>query len=282
MKKLIMMAIAVCLMTACEKDIDQNDDGNVHLTFVPTTHDVTRGTVSIGDYFSRLAVQMFDADGNRVFDVVKTQSRDDDDFGTLNVGLTAGTYTVVAVGHSSPMTPTIKSPEMVQFTAKDGVKNSDTFCYCGTVTIDEDHTAHELRMNRVTAMVTFEFTDETMPENFAGLKVEYTGGSANFAPRTGQGCTKSSQIEMRQRAKQYQFFTFPYMSSEGVLKMALSALDTDGNVLTTKTLTDVPVTRNRITRCTGVLFGEGDFDIYQTAFGITVNTDWDGVIDYPF
>jgi hypothetical protein len=72
------------------------------------------------------------------------------------------------------------------------------------------------------------------------------------------------------------------MSSEGVLKMALSALDADGNVLTTKTLTDVPVTRNRITRCTGVLFGEGDFDIYQTTFGITVNTDWDGVIDYPF
>ena len=277
-----MMAIAVCLMTACEKDISQNDDGNVHLTFVPTTHDVTRGTVSIGDYFSRLAVQMFDADGNRMFDIVKTQSRDDDDFGTLSVGLTAGTYTVVAVGHSSPVTPTIKSTEMVQFTAKDGVKNSDTFCYCGTVTIDEDHAAHELRMNRMTAMVTFEFTDEMMPENFAGLKVEYTGGSANFAPRTGQGCTKSSQSEMRQRAKQYQFFTFPYMSSEGVLKMTLSALDADGNVLTTKTLTDVPVTRNRITRCTGVLFGEGDFNIYQTAFGITVNTDWDGVIDYPF
>jgi hypothetical protein len=212
----------------------------------------------------------------------KTQTRDDDDFGTLNVGMKAGTYTVVAVGHSSPVTPTIKSTELVQFTAKGGVKNSDTFCHYGQVTIDEDGGYHELRMNRVTAMITFEFTDTAMPENFAGLKVEYTGGSANFAPRTGQGCTKSSQSEMRQLAQQYQVFTFPYMSSEGVLKMALSALDADGNVLTTKTLTDVPVTRNRITRCTGVLFGEGDFDIYQTTFGITVNTDWDGVIDYPF
>ena len=102
MKKLIMMAIAVCLMTACEKDITENDDGNVRLTFIPTTHDVTRGT-AIGDYFSRLAVQMFDADGNEVWDKVKTQSRDDDDYGTLNVGLAAGTYTVVAVGHSSPV-----------------------------------------------------------------------------------------------------------------------------------------------------------------------------------
>ena len=274
------MLLAVLLLTACEKAV-LNDDGGTRLHFVPTTAD-TRGTVYIGDYFSRLAVQLFDADGQKVWSQSKTQTRDDDDFGTLNVGLKAGTYTVVDVGHSSPVTPAIKSTELVQFTAKDGVKNSDTFCHYGQVTIGEDGGYHELKMNRVTAMVTFEFTDEIMPESFAGLKVEYTGGSANFAPRTGQGCTKSSQSEMRQRAKQYQFFTFPYMSSEGVLKMTLSALDADGNVLTTKTLTNVPVTRNRITRCTGVLFGEGDFDIYQTTFGITVNTDWDGVIDYPF
>ena len=55
--------------------------------------------------------------------------------------------------------------------------------------------------------------------------------------------------------------------------MTVTALDADQNVLTTKVLTDVPVTRNRITRCQGPLFGDGDYTIYQTAFGITVNTD---------
>ena len=274
------LLLAVLLLTACEKVV-LDDDSGTRLRFIPSTAD-TRGPVYIGDYFSRLAVQLFDQDGNKVFSQSNTQTRDDDDFGTLSVGLTSGTYTVVAVGHSSPVTPTIKSTEFVQFTAKDGVKNSDTFCHCGQVTVSEDGGYHELEMNRVTAMVTFEFTDEMMPDNFAGLKVEYTGGSANFAPRTWQGCTKSSQSEMRQLAQQYQVFTFPYMSSEGVLKMALSALDANGNVLTTKTLTDVPVTRNRITRCTGPLFGDGDYDIYQTTFGITVNTDWDGIIDYKF
>lgn len=268
---------------SCQNPQFDDEDGGTRLRFVPTTSDMTRGTVSIGDYFSRLAVQMFDCDGNKVFSQSKTQTKDDDDFGTLNVGLKAGTYTVVAVGHSSPVTPTIKSTELVQFTAKDGVKNSDTFCHYGQVTIAEDGGYHELKMNRVTAMVMFEFTDETMPGNFAGLKVEYTGGSANFTPSTGEGCTKSSQSEARQnRATQYQVFTFPYMSSEGVLKMTLSALDADGNVLTTKVLTDVPVTRNRITRCTGQLFGDGDFDIKQTSFGITVNDDWDGEIEYHF
>jgi hypothetical protein len=190
---------------------------------------------------------------------------------------------VVAVGHSSPVTPTIKSTELVQFTAKDGVKNSDTFCHYGTVTIDEDGGYHELKMNRVTAMVTFEFTDADMPSAFQQLKIEYTGGSANFNPMTSEGCTKSSQSEIRQApSAQYQVFTFPYLSAEGKLKVTLTALDANGSVLTTKTLSDVPVTRNRITRCTGPLFGEGDYDIYQTAFGITVNADWDGEDFYEF
>ena len=274
--------LALTALLSCQNPQFEDEDGGTRLRFVPTTSDLTRGTVSIGDYFGRLAVQLFDQYGNKVFSQSKTQTRDDNDFGTLNVGLTAGTYTVVAVGHSSPVTPTIKSTELVQFTAKDGVKNSDTFCHYGQVTINEDGGYHELKMNRVTAMITFEFTDAAMPEGFAGLKVEYTGGSANFAPRTGQGCTKSNQSEMRQRAQQYQVFTFPYLSAEGTLKMTLNALDASGNVLTTRTLTDVPVTRNRITRCTGQLFGDGDFDIKQTSFGISINDDWDGEIEYHF
>jgi hypothetical protein len=224
---------------------------------------------------------MFDQDCNKVFDKVKTQTRDDDDFGTLSVGVVAGTYTVVAVGHSSPVTPTIKSPDMVQFTAKDGIKNSDTFAYCGNVTIDADHTSHELRMNRMTAMVMFELTDDTLPESYAGVRAEYTGGSANFNPTTSEGCTKSTQSELRDKNALY-FFTFPYLSDEGKLKITISALDADQNVLTTKTLPDVPVTRNRITHCQGTLFGDGDFTIYQTALGISVNTDWDGEDYYQF
>lgn len=278
--KLFGLLTMCILLNACEKVV-LDDDGGTRLRFIPTTAD-TRGAVYIGDYFSRLAVQLFDQDGNKVFSQSKTQTREDDDFGTINVGLTAGTYTVVAVGHSSPVTPTIKSTELVQFTAKDGVKNSDTFCHYGTVTVSEDGGYHELKMNRVTAMVTFEFTDTDMPITFQQLKIEYTGGSANFNPSTAEGCTKSNQSEMRQRAQQYQVFTFPYLSAEGTLKVTINALDAGGNVLTTKTLSDVPVTRNRITRCTGELFGDGDFEIHQTAFGITVNPDWDGEDFYEF
>jgi hypothetical protein len=284
-RKFVFFMVSAIALMSCEKAVlPENDPGNnVRLTFVPTTADTSRGVVSIGDYFSRLAVQLFDADGQKVFAQSKTQKREDADFGMLNVGLKAGTYTVVAVGHSSPVTPTIKSTDLVQFTAQNGVKNSDTFCHYGQVTISEDGGYHELKMNRMTAMITFEFTDETMPAAFAGLKVDYSGGSANFNPSTAQGCTKSSQSELRfTRSNQYAVFTFPYQSADGKLKITLNALDADQNVLTTKVLTDVPVTRNRITHCRGQLFGDGDFEIKQTAFGITVNPDWDGTIEYQF
>ena len=286
-RKFVFFMVSAIALMSCEKAVIPDypeGKGNVRLTFVPTTADTSRGVVSIGDYFSRLAVQLFDADGQKVFAQSKTQKREDADFGTLNVGLKAGTYTVVAVGHSSPVTPTIKSTDLVQFTAQNGVKNSDTFCHYGQVTISEDGGYHELKMNRMTAMITFEFTDETMPAAFAGLKVDYSGGSANFNPSTAEGCTKSNQSELRfTRSNQYAVFTFPYMSADGKLKITLNALDADQNVLTTKVLTDVPVTRNRITHCRGQLFGDGgDFAIHQTAFGITVNSEWDGVIEYNF
>ena len=277
--------LSAIALVACEKAvIPDNENGTAtRLAFVPTTADTSRGTVAIGDYFSRLAVQLFDQDGQKVFTQSKTQTSEDADFGILNVGLRPGTYTVVAVGHSSPVTPTIKSTELVQFTAKNGIKNSDTFCHYGTVTVAESGGYHELKMNRLTAMITFEFTDTDFPATYAGLKIDYSGGSANFNPSTAQGCTKSNQSELLfTSSTQYAVFTFPYQSTDGKLKITLNALDNDQNVLTTKVLTDVPVTRNRITHCTGILFGDGDFEIKQTAFGITVNPDWDGTIEYQF
>lgn len=284
MKQTFYFLLSLLLFTACEKAVidDADDLGNVRLSFVPTTSD-TRATVVIGDYFTKLNVMLFDVDGAKVFDKVRTQTSTDTDFGTLNLSLTAGTYTVVAVGHSSAVSATIKSPEMVQFTAKDGEKLTDTFCYCGRVTIGDDGGTHELRMNRVTAMVRLRLTDTQLPQSFARLKVDYSGGSANFNPTTFEGCTKSSQSESRTAtATEYYFFTFPYLARSGYLKMTLSALTSDGTVLTQKTISDVPVTRNRITTYSGTLFDDAPGDITQTAFGITVNPDWDGEDFYHF
>ena len=269
---------ATLLLTSCEKALlpDADDGGNVTLTFQPTGKDMTRGNAA--NYFTKLNVQLFDADGQKVFEKVKTQLSTDDDFCTMSLKLTAGTYTIVAVGHSSHNSATIKSPESVQFTASDGEKLTDTFCHCSQIVVSGSSADYTLPMYRVGAMIQFVLTDATVPDNFSYFLMEYTGGSANFNPQTLEGITKSTQSERRVRnsLNTHQAYTFPYMAASCTLKMTVSGLDAYGTVIRRRVFDAVPVTRNRITTYTGKFFEDGDGIFTQSDFGFVVHTDWDG------
>ena len=289
MRQLIFNICATCAISltfSCEKpSIDAtivDESNNVTLTFEPTRKDYTRGTATTA--FSKLNVQLFDKNGEKMFEKVKTQVSTDDDFLTMSLKLSEGTYTVVAVGHSSHNSATIKSPEVVQFTASDGEKLTDTFCHCSTITIQGESSTFTLPMYRVGAMIQFCLTDNQVPNNFAYFLMEYTGGSANFNPTTLQGITKSSQSEKRIRNSLmiHQAFTFPYMAESCLLKMTVSGLDADGTVIRKRVFEDVPVTRNRITTYTGKFFEEGDGVFTQSDFGFVVHADWDGEEKYTF
>ena len=288
MKRIYYLLLCTIFIAACEKplvDDGFNDvDGNVTLTFSAAGAQTRSANVTIGDYFTKLNVMLFNEDGTKYFEKVRTQYSSDENFGQMLLTLPAGEYTVVAVGHSSAKSATIKSPEMVQFTASDGEKLTDTFCYCGNVTVGEEPEQHALTMSRVTAMVRFQFTDEEIPASLASVKFDYTGGSANFNPLTSEGTTKSTQSENRPVSgnDMYQVFTFPYMATTGTLKMTISALTASGDVIKKKTLETIPITRNRITSYTGPLFSEGEGTITQSGFGFTVNPDWDGEDRYEF
>lgn len=281
MKKIfLLLAAAVMVLAACENpDIDTpKEKGNVRLMFYANNEDVTRAESNIASFFNKLNVMVFDTNGEKVFDKVKTQLITDEGFGQMDISLGEGTYTIVAVGHSSTISAAIKSTEMVQFTASNGEKLTDTFCYYGEIVVGEDPEQYDLAMNRVAAMVRFELTDTEWPQTFARIKFDYTGGSANFNPKTSFGCTKSTQSETREQGtlNRYSIYTFPYMAKEGNLKVTVSALDAAGNVLRQRSWDSVPVTRNRITTYRGHFFEEGDGEITQSAFGFTVNGDWDG------
>lgn len=237
-----------------------------------------------GEVFSKLNVMMFDSAGEKVFDKVKTQQSDEEGFGTLAITLPEGIYTVVAVGHSSKVSATIKSPEAVQFTAKDGEKLTDTFNYCGKIEVTEEKKTHELKMTRVAAMFRLVLTDKEMPVALAKMKLEYTGGSANYNPSTGQGITKSSQSETRARSEDgiYEVYTFPYLASSGVLTIKASALDGDGNILVSHTFKDVPIKVNTITSYKGAFFGDMPGSGSQTAGTFTVDPKWSETNEYTY
>ena len=275
--------IAALMLTSCEKAVLPAADPSsesVTITFQANFSDITRGT-SISGYFTKLNVQLFTTDGQKVLDKVKTQTADSEDFGTMSLKLTPGTYTVVAVGHSSKVSASIKSPEVCQFTASNGEKLTDTFCHCSQIVVGSSAADYTLPMYRAVAMVQFCLTDDQIPDNFAFFKMDYTGGSANFNPTTLEGITKSSQSENRIRNSLdiYQSYTFPYLSATGTLKMTCTATDADGTIIRQRVFDAVPVTRNRITTYTGPFFADGDGQFTQSDFSFVVHADWDG-IDY--
>jgi hypothetical protein len=276
--------VASVLFTSCEKQIISDDEEMVTLKFTPTFRDVTTRGVDAANYFSKLNIQMFDADGNKVWDKVKTQTKDEEGFGTLSIKIKPGTYWIVAVGHSSTVSATIKSPEVVQFTASDGEKLTDTFCHCSQIVVGSVAADYTLPMYRVGAMIQFVLTDTTVPDNFAYFLMEYTGGSANFNPTTLEGITKSSQSERRIRNSMntHQAYTFPYMATSCTLKMTVSGVDADGTVIRKRVFENVPVTRNRITTYTGKFFEDGDGEFTQSDFGFVVHADWDGEEHHTF
>ena len=275
--------IAALMLTSCEKAVLPAADPSsesVTITFQANFSDITRAT-SISGYFTKLNVQLFTTDGQKVLDKVKTQTADSEDFGTMSLKLTPGTYTVVAVGHSSKVSASIKSPEVCQFTASNGEKLTDTFCHCSQIVVGSSAADYTLPMYRAVAMVQFCLTDDQIPDNFAFFKMDYTGGSANFNPTTLEGITKSSQSENRIRNSLdiYQSYTFPYLSATGTLKMTCTATDADGTIIRQRVFDAVPVTRNRITTYTGPFFADGDGQFTQSDFSFVVHADWDG-IDY--
>lgn len=286
MDKVVAVVLAGVVMAGCEKpilpDVETSGTGAVTLEFM--AGGVTRSASGIAAYASKLNVQLFDEDGQKVFSTVRTQTKDDDDFGRLAVELADGVYTVVAVAHSSARSATIKSPEVVQFTAQDGEKLTDTFCHVSTVEVSGESHSFTLPMYRAVAMVQLHLTDETLPEDVWYIKADYSGGSANVNPTTLQGITKSSQSERRIKndLRLHQFFTFPYMSETGTLKMTISATTSDGTVLRQRTFDAVPVVRNRITTYEGKLFGDGDWTATQSDFSFVVNADWDGEVVVGF
>ena len=272
------------ILASCEKPMIPDTAGNCRLSFsIASGTPSTRGNVNIGDYFSKLNVMLFDDEGNKVLDKVYAQTSDDDGFGSPSFALSEGSYWVVAVGHSSKRAATIKSTQAVQFTAQDGEKLTDTFCYCGLIDVGEEPEQHSLTMDRASAMFRVVLTDSVIPSNCAKIKFDYKGGSANFNPSTLQGITKSTQSELRAAGGDtYCVYTFPYMATEGLLQITVSALDEAGVVLVKREFKDVSVTRNRITTYRGEVFGDGGGEITQTEFGFTINGDWDGEDIYEF
>lgn len=291
MKKVILFGLAVTLMISCEKpvitdEIDDTQDINTNVTLrfsIYGQQDFTRTTEALAGQCSRLSVAIFRQDGTKVKNVNQTST--DDSFGTVAVSLAEGTYKVVAVAHNSTEgNATISSTEKVTFANN---KMSDTFACCTSLSVlDGSAIEEELLLQRVVAMVRLAVTG-TIPDEVARFKFYYTGGSSTLDPSTGYGCVQSKQTEYRpvvldgSAVKVFDLYTAPHELND-VLKLVITAQDSNNQTLNEWTMEDIPVTRNKITTWEGALFDGGGGTPSDVGVTLTLDTEWDGTINYTW
>ena len=284
-KKLMMTLAVLTALTACEKGIvddgmkQKSTNGNVTLTFSPY-QTVTRASSADG-LFTKVNYMLFDkATGDRAFATVRTQTAEDDNFGTVSLQLAEGEYDVLMVGHSSAKSASL-AKDKVSFTASNGRKITDTFWQMIPITVGDEPVEQEIVLDRATAMFRLVITDET-PASVTHFKFEYKGGSADFNPNTGNGITNSSQSELRDLNEDntYEIYTFP--KDNGKLTITVYALNDEEGIVRQMKFEDVPVKARTITCYTGQFFSGASDVISGGTFTITVNGDWEETNNYVF
>ena len=284
MKKITFILLCVFALCSCEKPIlddDTSGKGNVTLRFNPyVVSPDTISTESVSTYVSKLNLQLFKSGTEeKVFDKIKTQTLNDDNFGTFNFSVSAGDYDVLCVGHSSYNSATLNRNK-VSFTAHKGKKITDTFWVMQKITVTDEGGTYDMDMERATAMFRLVLTDD-IPEYVNKFKFEYSGCSADFNPWTGIGITNSSQSEIRYiDTDKLEIYTFP--KGEGKLTVKVSALDATDVTRATKTFNDVPVQSQYITTYEGKFFDGEDVNVSGNVFNVTINGTWLGENKYTF
>ena len=277
---LFLCAVVVCLWS-CEKPYLGEDaietGANVILRVtsmeqIPFDGEmVSRADEAVTKLCSRLNFAIYQG-GDKVKALAQKQG--DTGFGTAGFSLPEGSYTLVIVAHNSTGTCTFTSLDKITF--KDNIV-TDTYLYSGQLDVTKEAQTLDIELHRVVAMFRLVLTDD-IPDEVKQLKFYYTGGSSTLSGATGYGSVDSRQtvkLDVNSRQNQFEVYTFPH-DETGNLKMTISALDASGEVLRERTLENVPVTRNRITRYTGQFFGTSTGEVGDVSFNLTASSEWDG------
>ena len=295
MYKNILMAAAVLLAaTACSNENEWSGNTQVtnEKTMVPVTVHVSDFSVSMEDMpggATRAASAVADYDGvkaitlafyNGATEVYKTtQLRSDNTtyttFGEFDCTLPMGSYTMVVLGYGMGQNNedvlTLTSPTQAEYTEG---RVRETFAVTQAVNINSTNAVDiSATLNRIVAKVEITSTDNR-PASVAKIRATFSGGGMAFNPTTGLATANNgfSNTVVLQNALGGTSGIVSYLflaTDEQTMDVTFETLDASDNVLYTKTITNVPLKRNRQTTLRGVMFTNS-----STSGSFQVETDW--------
>ena len=238
---------------------------------VPFT--LSRTRASVRDVCSRLNFLIYQH-GERIRN--EPQTIDDENFGEIHFNLAQGRYYLVVLAHSSDGNPTSTNSQKIQFTNSTGY--TDTFLYADSLIVDDADKELQLNLKRIVSMVRFVFEDD-IPQRADRIRFYYTGGSGTLnANEGGWGVVNSKQdqwydINHESTPEKFDIYTIPHAADQDTLKVMATTYhqaEASEDIVSEKTIEDIPVKRNHITICKGYLFSP----VYKMDISLTVDDAW--------
>ena len=286
MKKKMIFAGLVLLFAACSTDNDvvENNSNDQSNQLVPVRVNLSGFTVSQEDFSPTRAVQdVADYNGvnavtlafyNGTTEVYKsTQAKGDTGFGTFSLSLPMGSYTMVAVAYynseASPLVLT--SPTAAAYT---GTRAYETFAKSQDLVISNTDAVNvSATLDRIASQLKVVSTDGKTAD-VSNVRMTFSAGGKSFNPSTGLATvntgfsnTVSNSAAVGATSTSLSFLFLA--TDEQTMDVTIETLDADGNTIFSKTVSDVPFKRNRITKLTGAMYTNAG-----TSGSFQLNTDW--------
>ena len=287
MKKIFMMAFAVAVITACEKSEPM----------VPVNANVNIDTTPPDDYVTiTFACQGFEiqpfgtraelkADGKALTDIwvldypngatqpsaVIHQTSDDDDFGSPTLNLAVGSHHVYFIASRGQGATLDTESHTLTFS-----RVLDTFYKDYTIDVTAtSNGSRSVTLDRIVTKLTTVITD-AIPEGAATFNltpeawhygIDYTTGLPISATASQTITINIPSSEIGFTNEHLSIFGFS-SEDEWTTNVTLNCKKTDGTILGSAVLANVPLKRNRITEYTGPLFSSSG------ATTVGLSTDW--------
>ena len=232
---------------------------------------VSPGSTSV---VNAVTLAFYDSEGNEQYK--STQLKSDPSnyttFGTFNLTLPMGAYTMVAIAHTTKE----ESPfELTSLTSASytGAHAFETFSCTQAVNIENTNPVElSATLSRVVSMLSV-ISSDTKTANAARVRMTLSAGGKSFNPTTGlasvnTGFSNTVGISATVGASSTSSTCLFLATDEQTMNVTIEVLDDNENVLYSKTVQNVPFKRNRKTKLTGKVYSSSA----ETSF--LLSSDW--------
>ncbi len=207
-----------------------------------------------------------------------TQAKADDTtytrFGQFRCKLPVGNYTLVSIGREvkSGDEFVLTSPVRAGYTS---ARVRETFSVSQLVAIpDTVRKDVEVTLQRIVTMVRVFSTDEC-PAECTQIRTIYGAASKSFNPCSGLAIdadvfSVTNNIPDNKVGQTVAIGSYAFLpADEQTMDITIQALDADSNVISSRVIPDVTLSRRQITKITGAIFSPS-----SSGFNILIDTDW--------